>query len=515
MKNIYKIFSTILVLSLALQGCNDYLDLPPTNERAVSSFTDVKQSFSGYLEQYSYPGTSFFNLWIGRPSFLSGPDMIMFESYSDNIDFEKAFVDSYVKTPNYEVAAGVDLEVFYSNFMLWNISESPYGIWTDYYEAIGFINGLLMKLDQVDGGTDAERDHVKGEMLAHRGYLLFKLLQYYAPYNKADMGIPVYLNTGGNVVGITNPRKSHAEVYEIILNDLNEANEIVQRTSPKEGFNIFFNKKYLNNILSQVYWFKAESPAKEPADYENAKSHSTVALEGDLGIPTSKDGIWAVWRGAASGYTAYYKESGRYATGTGAIYNAAYITATWATDYPRDIAIEKEFIDLFSTSDIRFNAYFSLNQPNRKDSTISWEFNCGNFYRGTNAGKVILFQPEEAYLILAESNYRTGNEGEALSVLNEFKGLRNAVTVDLSGEALLNEIINERRKEFFGRQDHRWLDLKRYGNKTITRTLTVKGEEYSITVDPNSYRYALPIPLEELANNPDLTANEGWDFIEF
>jgi len=31
-----------------------------------------------------------------------------------------------------------------------------------------------------------------------------------------------------------------------------------------------------------------------------------------------------------------------------------------------------------------------------------------------------------------------------------------------------------------------------------------------LVVPPNSFRYALPIPLTELAINPDLTDNPGW-----
>jgi len=128
----------------------------------------------------------------------------------------------------------------------------------------------------------------------------------------------------------------------------------------------------------------------------------------------------------------------------------------------------------------------------------------------------VLFQPEEAYLILAEALYRLNEITESMAVLNKFKSYRNAGTiVGLTGTALLQEIKNERRKEFFGHRDVRWLDLKRYKEVTITRNYSFFKKTYNITVPPNDFRYALPIPLDEIQLNPSLIANPGWVRIVF
>src|SRR5690606_10500512 len=118
------------------------------------------------------------------------------------------------------------------------------------------------------------------------------LLQYFSPYHDAEKGIPVYLHTGGATHGVANPRKKQQEVYDIIINDLDEALKIMETTAPKTGFNVWFNKLYVNNLLAQVYWFKAESGAKAADDYKMAEKYSRAAIEGvDAYIPNTVDKI--------------------------------------------------------------------------------------------------------------------------------------------------------------------------------------------------------------------------------
>ena len=131
-------------------------------------------------------------------------------------------------------------------------------------------------------------------------------------------------------------------------------------------------------------------------------------------------------------------------------------------------------------------------------------------------GNACLFKPEEALLMLAEAQFRLNKPAEAITALNKFKAFRNAGTADgLAGDALLQEIVDERRKEFFGDNDKRWLDLKRFGKKTIARKLFFFRKNFEFTVAPNDYRYALPIPLTEVQENPDIIPNEGWVTIEY
>ena len=489
-----------VLLSLVITSCTDYLDLAPKNQRAVEGLTDIKQVFSGYLRGF---GEKYGTRSEGPEYVYSDQVLMMFESYSDNIDFETS-LDAYMNPRNNSVRG--NKEQFYADHFLWNQFSAPESLWRDYYDAIGFLNAMVDAIVEVADDDQQTKDQVEGEIRIHRAYYIFKLLQYFAPYDNADLGIPVYLHTGEQVVGIKMPRKSHAEVYSIILEDLNIAKELLGRTGPKETFNVFYNNRHLSNLLAQVYWFKAESPAKESSDYENAKAAAIEAIQGVEGlIPTTTANFLKLGDGTFTDYPGVYQYNFRYFAGISPIYGSPYGRE------PKGMTLSQDFLDLFTPGDIRFGA-----MVNTSDSTsLNSVWPDGSMFAGKR-GSYHFFQPEQAYLILAEAYYRLQDENNCRLVLNDFKSLRNAGTADgLSGEALLQEVKNERRKEFFGKKDYRWLDLKRYGDKTISRTLTFFEKEYTLTAEPNSFYYALPIPLSEIEQNPDLIPNEGWIMKEY
>lgn len=493
-----KKYTIIYLLSLIVlfTGCKKFLDLPPRNERAVESLEDVKSALAGYLDGV---GTKNMRPLIGPFPLFMANQIMMFESYSDNIDFEEGF-PLFVHPMNI-----TNKEIFYANNLLWNDFNTPGDIWTKYYETAGYLNALIETTERLNPVDKAERDRVLGEMLVHRAFYFFKLNQYFAPYNEADMGIPVYLKTGDQVVGIQMSRKKQSDVYKIIIADLEKALTLIDKSAPRKGFNIFYNQRYIQNLLSQVYWFKAESAAKEDADYEEAKKYSLAAVTGvEAYMPRTAADLNNKARGELSDYPAFFQKG----TGYGEISGIYGSTWDYLGYYPQKVPVAEGLYKLFSDEDIRKDVYF-------EGKTISPTWPDGQAYGAKNA-HYNLFQPENAYLILAESYYRLNQTAEAISTLNQFKSYRNAGTATgLSGDQLLQEIINERRKEFFTDTDKRWLDLKRYGKKTLSRSLTFFGKKYTIEVKPNDYHYALPIPVSELQQNPNIIQNKGWTPMSF
>ena len=72
---------------------------------------------------------------------------------------------------------------------------------------------------------------------------------------------------------------------------------------------------------------------------------------------------------------------------------------------------------------------------------------------------------------------------------------------EITSEALLDTIMEERKKELFGEYGHHWLDLKRTKNVL---------EEF---VDNPSWQDTdiwYPIPEQERLKNPNLGQNEGY-----
>ncbi|MCA5005024.1 RagB/SusD family nutrient uptake outer membrane protein [Sphingobacterium bovistauri] len=485
----------IIFGGFTLNGCTKFLDLPPKNQRAVTTLNDVKSVLSGYLDAFARTNT---RPIVGPIPIVTEEHNMMFESYADNIDFV-ANLNRYIAPNN------TKNEQFYANKFLFNDIATTDAIWNTHYQAIGFLNALIDQCDELVEADSEELRRVKGEMLVHRAYYIFKLQQYFAPMNKEELGIPLYLHTGKEVVGIRMMRKRSSEIYDVLTGDLKVALQYYKEVGPNSGYSRFFNDRYIQNLLAQVYWFKAESASKQNEDYQFAKEYALGAIEGVDGyIPKTTLEFQTVQKNRNPDYPAFYQESIAFGS-VGPIYgsNLDYIGFS-----PNNLKVSTDFHSSFDATDIRLSAYFT-------GTNISSNWPDGL----TPVQKYIrihLFAPEEAYLILAEAYHRLGETDLALGVLNKFKSFRGASQKSgLSGQTLLDEIIKERRKEFFGDTDKRWLDLKRYANVTIDRRFTFFGKTYAVKVEPNSSYYALPIPLSELQENPDLIPNEGWNPIIF
>ena len=490
----YKLIAVFLLLG-CLCSCTKFLDLPAKNERAVQSLDDIKSVLAGYLYGQANPRQT---STVGLSPLFTSEMVKMFEAYSDNIDVNKAMVDCYLVDMNQHMQ-----EKEYANQFLWNNFDTPKSVWMKYYEVIGLLNALVDQMNAVTYDDQQEWNRIMGELVTHRAYYYFKLLQYFAPYRNAELGIPVYLHTGEQVVGVKMLRKTQAEVYRTILADLNYASELLKTTESRESYNLFFRSLRVNHILAQVYWFKAESGARETSDYENAAKYAALATEGvETLIPVTTAGLNAVMANNDASYPGLYMCGTTYGA-TAGIYGSTWYYIGYN---PNNVPVNPDFYALFTPEDIRYDAYFMA------PGILANSWPDGGAY-GSKNGNCVLFKPEEAYLILAEALYHT--QGDAVGTLNKFKSFRNAGTANgLSGESLLQEILNERRKEFFADTDKRWLDLKKYGG-TISRHLTFFKKTYDITVDTDAYQYALPIPLDELQQNNAISQNEGWVQIEF
>ncbi|SKB67648.1 Starch-binding associating with outer membrane [Sphingobacterium nematocida] len=486
----------ILIGGLLLQGCKDFLNLPPKNERAVTNLNDIKSVLAGYLDAFARSNT---RPIVGPFPIILEQQNMMFEAYSDNFDF-LANMPQYLHSTN-----SFAKEPFYADKLLFNDMETPKAIWTSYYQAIGFLNALIEQCDDLKDADSQELKRVKGEMLVHRAFYAFKLQQYFAPMNDEAMGIPLYLHTGKEVVGVEMRRLKQTEVYNIILADLEQALAYYGEAGSNPGYNRFFNTRYIQNLLAQVYWFKAASSAQQTDDYANAQQYALGAIEDvDTYIPKSLTAFMDVQANKDAQYPAVFMQSMAF----------NYVAAFYGNPYaqfglsPANLKVADDLISLFDATDIRNDAYF-----NGSNISTGWPDGGPN---GQKPIRIHLFAPEEAYLILAEAYYRNNKESEALQVLNKFKGFRGAAQkTNLSGDALLTEIVNERRKEFFTDTDKRWLDLKRYNIKTIQRTLRFFGKDYTVKVEPGDYHYALPIPQVELEENPYIVPNAGWNPIVF
>ena len=116
----------------------------------------------------------------------------------------------------------------------------------------------------------------------------------------------------------------------------------------------------------------------------------------------------------------------------------------------------------------------------------------------------------EVLLTLAEGYARTGDQPDALKYLNEvaetrdpkFKGYTD------SGTTLINDIINERRKELCF-EGLRFFDLTRI-NVPIVRPQEQDSAPSIGLIPVGYYKRILPIPKAEVDANPNTVQNPGY-----
>jgi starch-binding outer membrane protein, SusD/RagB family len=485
----YKCF-VLFFFWLSLGSCKKYLEVEPANQRALKTVDDVKASLAGYLKIMK-PGESVtYHNSIDDVLFFVPSYWSLFEFYSDNIDFERDY-STYIDAMG---PSGKDE----AKLILLNNFSIPTSIWVQHYRTIGFLNVLIDALDKANG-NDVVKQQLRNEMLVCRSIYYFKLLQYFSPYKDAQAGIPVYTGVQGPFAGLAVPRSTQKEVFDFIISELTEAAS--SNASPDVNYNIFYNKTYVNNLLAQVYWYKAESAAMEATDYANAKQYATKALEGAVIPETASDYISSM-NGTFNGYNAYQRWGG-YSS-----FNELTYGQPWGMT-PFLPHASPELLAIFSPDDYRYQAFI---QP---DGTIIRPL---SEWPNSYTAAFNLFRPEEAYLIKIEATLKDnqgGSETDARALLNEFRRKRG-IDSDYTGNDLNQEIINERRREFCFHTDMRWLDMKRYGIGTTRNDLQIYNNTYNIVVEPNDFHFALPIPVdEELRLNPEMTPNPSWNEIIF
>lgn len=122
-----------------------------------------------------------------------------------------------------------------------------------------------------------------------------------------------------------------------------------------------------------------------------------------------------------------------------------------------------------------------------------------------------MFRLADAYLMYAECVVRGGTDGniaEALNKVNEIRINRKASQIT-QGELTLDWILDERARELYW-EGHRRTDLIRFNRFTENGIWTWKGNIPSGKTT-EKFRDLYPIPSNDIASNPNLKQNNGYN----
>ena len=228
-------YTTLLItLSLALGGCQKYLEINPDNRVRLKTAEDYQAVVTG---AYSAAYHMFTELYTDNVR------------YYDYEDYNQANLTSWL-LPIY----------LWSDKYITANAINPGRAWRNYYKDIYTAN---LVLEQVDGATGNEelKNSIKGEAYMIRAYAHFMLVNIFAKhYNKAtataDPGVPYSLETEKRS-GTYYKRDNVRYVYDNIEADAMKALEMIDEQffkAPK----FHWSKASIHAFLSRFYLFQEE-----------------------------------------------------------------------------------------------------------------------------------------------------------------------------------------------------------------------------------------------------------------
>lgn len=466
---LYKIIYTISICVgiMFLGSCSkDFLDRKPYDSlpsgEAIKTPDDMQVALNGM-----YAGLRNVDLY-GRTLPVIG-DLL-----ADN---------SYVSTKN----SGRYIPFFDYSYTKGNGDIS--GIWNSAYDVILRANNII----NADITGDAV-PNLKGQAKAIRALVYFELIRHFAkPYSVAPdgLGVPVILKFDPTVYPERNTVK---EVYTQIVTDLKDAIGTLDDVNENSSY---MGKWAAEGLLAKVYLYMD--------DWANALTSAKDVIDNSGFQPVTGSNILAYWQDDQpdiKGETLFevsFTSTENLSTNS--------LNYMYQQEGYGDLLCSDELYNLYSATDVRkkliidsvrggsnvhvVNKYFYANSTDKKDDTK-------------------ILRMAEVKLILAEAYAHTpGGEVNALTLLNELAIDRDPdfTGYTSTGGALIDDIINERRKELAFEGD-RYYDFYRLG-RTVQRNSAEYPNE-ALELKPDDTRRILPIPVDETDANPNITPNPGY-----
>jgi len=461
-------FTLVTAALLGLTACDSTIDKQPEQsippDQVFTSLSGAESALNGAYSGLQLSGS------------LGGASVLMADVGADITNFTGSF-EEFQRTQSFTIQ--VD-----NGFVL--------QIWADHYDTINRANTVIQNTTtDIEGVTQDDVDRIVGQAKFIRAIMYFDLVRWFGepfePGTENDQpGVPLRTSAVESVQNATpRARASVDSVYIQVRNDLEDAiSRLDVNTDAKRAGQQAANALLAKVSLYQGRWEEAANRAEEvintdgfslsgaPAEpYQNEQSSEIVYAVSFSNIDNP---------GVNDFPAAFYLPSDRGGRGdanpqSGFLEDAA----------PGDIRAGIGEVDgdslLYNFSDAIWTNKWS-------DPTLGDDFP--------------VLRVAEMYLIRAEALARMGSDGEARQYVNAIRDRAGLDDVDssLSGQALIDEIIRQRRFELAFEGDRRH-DLDRLG-----RTI----ENNQATVPPDDPQRLFPIPEDAVERNDLLEQNPGF-----
>jgi hypothetical protein len=456
-------------MALALGSCKkSFLDLRPytsvSSDVAITNESDMQAALNGAYGNMNSP-----NLY-GRSTPLFG-DLV-----SDNV---------YISTIN----SNRYLDFFQINYTVTDANGQ--GIWQSAYSTILRANNVINS--SLQGNENV--DQLRGEALAIRSLMYFELVKFFAkPYtvDPNSLGVPLILAYDPT---LKPQRNTVQEVYAQIEKDLTDAANLM--TQDKSSG--FFTKWAAKALLARMYQFKGEwdKALTTAEDVINNSGYSLLQL----------NDVLSFWQNNTDRSDKLEVLFEVVFDATNNIGNSSLPYFYDQNGYGDALASESLY-NLYSNTDVRKDLFIVGSPVRGADAKVVNKFpNTG----AADKDEMKVIRMSEIYFIAAEAAYHNNDETTALTYLNDVATERDPgfAGYSSSGQALLDDILLERRKEL-AFEGHRYWDLAR-NNLAVARIdlATNYPGNVPLVLETSNFRRILPIPQGELDANPNIREQQN------
>jgi len=476
-KNLIKIFSIVSVLALTgvSTSCEDAIDITQdgtlTQEATYETVADLNQGLN-----FVYDGADYTTA-IALSSIWTDEVGIGFANGGQGLDGEYSFV---MNSGSYQ----------------------PNGIWNSNYDLINFANRLIAASEGItpEEGEEEVYNDILAQTRALRAWGYFNLQTYFSPDLTDNEALGVILFDFIPNIADQLPRSTNGEVFDFINADLDFAESNLASNSEVT----YITQEFITALRARMALYRE--------NYSEAQSYAQEVINSKPLSP--REEYLGIWQDTAEGEVVFKLERTVDDAGIASLWQSVNATISGSSFYEIGRALFNELDE----NDVRYNVLLnptSIVDPNYESSTDyrNDDILLINKYPGSEGQNRLndlkIFRTSEMYFIVAEAQINAGNLEDAAETLQTLREIRYAPNNAPSQPTYANatqawaDVLAERRIEL-AFEGHRWVDLGRLGSKAQVQVDRDERdcELVSVCEIPiDDYRYTLPIPANEIANN--------------
>lgn len=496
-KIVYFPLYVVLILTLLLSGC-DFLNRSPYDSvdtsQGFQTLADAEAAINAAYQPLQW--AKLYNMRIWTLDIIAG---------------------------NSEVGAGGGTDgeetVDLANFIADADNFAALDLWRGPSPGILRCNFVLQKVPAMNI-DETIKNRILGEAHFLRAHYYFLLVRLFG-------GVPLQTEPADSNSDLLLPRASAEEVYELIVEDLDQAITLLPKRSAytlehigratKEAAMAELARVYLTHYQDYEHYQLVVDLCEEI----RKMGYQLEADYADLWNPSKQNGVESIFEVQYYGKTNYdfwsnENQASWLSTFTGPR-NSGMAAGCYGWNQPT-----AEFVSQYEIGDVRKEkTIFYTGCPTFDGMTYSSAYSTTGYnvrkflltktqspdYNTSNQNWVVT-RYADVLLMKAEALNEMGQTTLAEAPLYEVRcraGLTNRSTIEgLSQMQMREKIIHERRMEL-AFEGHRWFDIIRYKDNYALNFLHSIGKTAA-----TSKHLLLPIPTQEREANPKLTQNPGW-----